>query len=112
MEITEDKLKSILSEQRQEFQIAVEKGQLETRHVFGIMKEDFDSKMQLIGEQYQGIKTTLDGHTEMIGSLAEDVQIIKSDIQVIKGDLKRKVDYDEFSAIAQRVSALESKARK
>jgi len=105
MEITENKLKEILNEQREGFQRVVEKEQQETRHLFGIMKEDFGSKVELIGEQYGTIK-------EMIGSLAEDIQIVKSDLQVIKGDLRKKVDYDEFQALAQRVTALEAKVRK
>ncbi len=32
-------------------------------------------------EQTQEIKATQKAHTEMIGSLMEDVQIIKSDVQ-------------------------------
>jgi hypothetical protein len=44
------------------------------------MKEDLESKMQLMGEQFQDIKSTLDSHTQMIGMLVEDVQIVKSDI--------------------------------
>ncbi len=99
MEINENKLKEILNEQRREFQ-----------HFMGIMKEDGDSKMQLLGEQFQEIKSTLDhhskileshtdtlsSHTQMIGALMEDVHIIKSDIHFMKADLKKKVDYDEF----------------
>ena len=58
------------------------------------------------------IKTTQKTHTEMIGSLMEDTQIIKSDIQFLKVELKRKVDYDEFNALTKRVAMLESKIRK
>ena len=72
MEITENKLKEILSEQRTEFQ-----------HVVGIFKEDLESKIDLIAEQYQDIKSTQKTQTGMIGSLMEDVQIIKSDIQFL-----------------------------
>jgi len=92
MEIAENKLKEILNEQnegfrrhvdaqmikqREEFQRVVEKDQQKTRHLFGIVKEDFDSKMELIGEQYGYIK-------EMMGALAEDMQIVKTDIEFIK----------------------------
>lgn len=120
MEITENKLKEILNEQgdgfrrhvdaqmikqREEFQLVVEKDQKETRHLFGIMKEDFDSQVRLIGEQYGAIK-------EMMGALAEDMQIVKSDIEFVKGSLHKKVDYDEFSALEKRVAMLEAKARK
>ncbi|MEK6700223.1 MAG: hypothetical protein AABZ10_14425 [Nitrospirota bacterium] len=72
MDFTENKLKEILTEQRVEFQ-----------HVVGIFKEDLESKINLIAEQYQEIKTTQKTHTEMIGSVREDVQIIKSDVQFL-----------------------------
>ncbi len=101
MEITENKLREILTEQRTEFQ-----------HVVGIFKEDLESKINLIAEQYQEIKSTQKTQTEMIGSLMEDVQIIKSDVQFLKVELKRKVDYDEFDALTKRVSLLEAKSRK
>ncbi len=101
MEIAESKLREILTEQRTEFQ-----------HVVGIFKEDLESKINLIAEQYQEIKTTQKTQTEMIGSLMEDVQIIKSDVQFLKVELKRKVDYDEFDALTKRVSLLEAKSRK
>jgi hypothetical protein len=101
MEITENKLKEILTEQRTEFQ-----------HVVGIFKEDLESKINLIAEQYQDIKSIQKSHTEMIGSLMEDVQIIKADAQFLKRELKRKVDYDEFDALAKRVALLESKIKK
>lgn len=115
MEITENRLKEILSEQRQEFQ-----------HFMGIMKEDTDSKFQLIIEQFQGIQNTLNSHTEtlsshteklnshdqMLGALMEDVSIIKSDVQFLKMELKSKVDYDEFNTLVKRVSLLEAKARR
>lgn len=101
MEITENKLKEILSGQRDEYQRFV-----------GILREDIDSKIGLVGEQYRDIKVSLTSHTEMIGSLMEDIQIIKSDVQFLKSELKKKVDYEEFDALVKRVSLLESKNRK
>ena len=87
MEITENKLREILTEQRTEFQ-----------HVVGIFKENLESQIQLIGEQF--------------GSMLENIEIIKSDVQFIKSSLKKKVDYDEFDALVRRVSLLESKIKK
>ncbi len=101
MEITENRLKEILAEQRTGFQ-----------HVVGIFKEDLESKINLIAEQCQDIKSIQKSHTGMIGSMMEDVQIIKSDVQFLKRELKRKVDYDEFDALAKRVALLESKIKK
>ena len=60
-----EKLEGILNKQREEYQ-----------RYLGIMREDFNSKLQLIGEQYHII-------TEMIGSLAEDLQIIKTDVEFL-----------------------------
>lgn len=123
MEITENKLKDILTEQRGEYERfvenVVEKERKEYQRFIDIVKEDFDSRVQLIAEQYHDIKTslnshtgTLASHTEMIGSIMEDMQIIKSDVQFLKGSLKKKVDYEEFESLAKRVSLLESKIRK
>ncbi len=130
MEMSENKLKDILTGQREEFQRHVDsrmdKQREEYQRFLGVMKEDFDSKMQLIGEQYHDIKATLGSHTEtlashsemltshseMIGSMMEDIQIIKNDVQFLKGALKKKVDYEEFESLVNRVSLLESKSRK
>lgn len=101
MELTEKRIKEILTEQREEYQ----------RYV-GVLRKDFDSKIQLIGEQYSDIKGALDSHSEMFGSLLEDVQIIKTDVQFLKGALKKKADYEEFAALEKRVALLEAKMKK
>ncbi len=102
MEITENKLKDILTEQRTEFQKTtnsnIDKQRQEFQHIVGIFQEHLESQIQTIGEQ--------------LGSISEDIQIIKSDVEFIKVELKRKVDYDEFNALVKRVSLLEAKIRK
>lgn len=109
MEINENKLKEILDAQRNGFQKHIDtqmtKQREEFQHFIGIVKEDFDTKVELIGEQYGTIK-------EMIGAIAEDVQIVKSDIEFVKGSLRKKVDYDEFQALEKRVALLEAKVKK
>jgi hypothetical protein len=100
MEINDKKLKHILKEQNQDFK----------RHV-STQAEDFHSQVKLIGVQYSSIKETLDSHTEMIVSLKEDMDIVKTDMEFVKNSLKRKVDIEEFSVLEKRVSALESKVR-
>jgi hypothetical protein len=87
MEINENRLNDILTKQRTGFQ-----------HAVGVFKEHLEPQIQTIGGQ--------------IGAITEDIQIIKSDIEIIKVDLRRKVDYDEFNALARRVSLIESKIRK
>ena len=81
------------------------------RHI-DVLKEDFDSKVQLIAEQYASIRKTLGSHTEIIVSTKEDIEIMKVDIQFIKGSLKKKVDAEEFEALARRVAMLEAKANR
>ncbi len=82
MEMSENKLKDILTEQRTAFERHVDKQMDKQREEYqrflGVMKEDFDSKVQLIGEQYSDINTKLASHSEMIGALTEDVQDIKA----------------------------------
>lgn len=92
----------------------------EFRHL-GVMIESVGDDVKLVAEQYGDIKKTLDTHTEMIGHLAVDVEIVKDDISTLKKDmaitkediefiknnLKKKVDIDEFSALERRVSLLE-----
>ncbi len=56
-------------------------------------------------------KETLDSHTEMIVSLKEDMDIVKTDMEFVKNSLRRKVDIEEFTVLERRVAALESKVR-
>jgi len=112
MEINENKLKEILNEQRNEYQNFMKEQRQEFQHFMGILKEETNSQFQLMGEQFQGINNALETHAQMLGSIMEDVSIIKSDVQFLKVDLKKKVDYEEFNALVNRVSLLESKARK
>ena len=68
MEINKKGLKEILTEQRKEYQ-----------RYLKVTVEDFKSKVSIISEQYGDIKKTLDSHTEMIGSIKADIEIIKKD---------------------------------
>ena len=78
--------------------------------------EKFQGDVQIIAEQYSSIQGKLDSHskildfhTEMIGSIKEDIEIMKIDIAFIKNGLKEKVDRDEFVALEKRVILLEAK---
>lgn len=88
----------------------------EIRHI-GVLVEATNHEVKLIAEQYGdikseigGIKKTLDSHTEMIGNLAVNLEIVKSDIEFMKHSLKRKVDVEEFSALERRVALLEKRS--
>ena len=99
------------------------------RH-FGVLLEDIDSKMSLVLEGHQALDAKfskkidkvdeklkdiggkINIHTEMIGSMAADIEIIKSDVEFIKNSLKKKVDIDEFAFLEKRVSLLERKLQR
>lgn len=72
-----------------------------------VLIEHVDSHIGLIAEQHGEIKQTLNMHTEMIGKLAVDMEIVKTDIEFIKHSFKKKVDIDEFAALEKRVLLLE-----
>lgn len=98
MEVAEEKLKTILEEQREEYQ----------RHL-GAVVEDFKSTMQLIAESVSGVQEQLTAIRDMVAKNTEDIETIKMNIEFIKSGLKKKVDIDEFSALERRVSLLESR---
>ena len=67
--------------------------------------QTLDLHTQILAQHTQ----TLSQHTDMIGILMEDVSILKDDMQIVKKELKKKVDYDEFLSLVQRVNKLETK---
>ena len=81
------------------------------KDVSGIKKTlDFHTGMiEGLSSDMKNVKATLSSHTEMIGKLAVDVNIVKTNVEFIKGSLKKKVDYDEFTALEKQVSRVESK---
>lgn len=110
MEITETKLKTILKEQRKEFQTFI-----------GALVEDFTVQVKLIAESISDIQRQLIILREMVAkntrdielmkveiiAMKMDMEIIKSDIEIIKYSLKKKVDIDEFAILEKRVLMLE-----
>lgn len=79
----------------------------EIRNV-GVLVERLDGKISLVAEQYGDIKQSLNQHTEMIGSMKMDTEIMKTNIEFIKNSMKQKVDVGGFSALERRAALLES----
>ncbi len=78
MEIDEQKLREILSEQ-----------QKETERYIGSIKEDFDNKLDIVLEQTSvvpEIQRTLNATFDKVGEIATDVEMIK---EVAKGHEQR-----------------------
>ena len=85
----------------------------EIRHL-GVLVENVNDSVRLVAEQHGDIKKALnaqakilDSHTEMIGRLAINLEIIKEDVEFIKNSLKKKIDIEEFAALERRVVLLE-----
>ena len=99
--ISEEKLKIILKEQREEYQ-----------RYLGVLEENFESQVKLIAESVFGIQEQLVAIRDMVAKNTEDIEIMKMDISLIKGSLKEKVDRDEFVSLEKRLCLLEKKLQR
>lgn len=115
----QEDIKIILKEQTEEIkrEVSQKVGEEVKRHI-DVIREDFDSKVSLIAEQYESIRKTLDSNSEMIAAnsvtltaVKADIEIMKVDVGFIKNSLKKKVDIEEFEVLENRVALLEAKAR-
>ena len=86
---------------------------LELRRL-GVFMEHNNDKISLVAEQVVelnkkviSVDKKLDATIETVGKLAINIEIIKEDIEFIKNGFKKKVDVEEFAALARRVSILE-----
>jgi len=79
----------------------------------GVLIEEFQHRVSVIGEQYSDIQKTLDSHSNQIANLSMDIMEIKSGVRDIKLDIKldldRKVDKKHFVDLEGRVRVLEKK---
>jgi hypothetical protein len=121
MELNEKLLKTILQEQRKEYQ-----------RYLGVASEDFKSQVQLIAESMQGmqqqllairdivakntedivkLQTHVSAIREMVAKNTEDIEVIRMDAHIIKDDLKEKVDRYELKALERRIEILEKKGK-
>lgn len=119
MELTETGLKTILQEQREEYQ-----------RYLGVLSGNFTSQVKLVAEALVGVQQQLTSVKEMVAKNTEDIEVMKvetlamkvdmtamrRDVEVMKGDisiikqgLKQKVDQEEFMLLEKRVAALEAK---
>lgn len=111
-------LKPYNEEIKDYIKVLQDKSDTDIKRYTGALSEEFKGQVKAVAEQYSdlqkdvsGIKKTLESHSEMIGKLAVDVEIVKANVEFIKGSLKKKVDYDEFLALERRMSLLESKVK-
>lgn len=90
----------------------------ETMRHFDVVAENLENKMDAVAEQVRTntekttkIQEKLTEHDQKFDSINDALLVVKVDLEFIKRELKRKVDYDEFSALAKRVATLEFKAK-
>lgn len=84
--------------------------QQEIRNV-GALVEQTNHNVQLIAEQFGSLHQKIDSNTEMVGSMMQDITIIKENVEFLKAGMKKKVDAEEFVALERRVSLLEKRSR-
>ncbi len=73
--------------------------------------EHLDNNFNVISESFQSINHRLDRHEKILDSHTEMIGELVVDVQMIKNDLHQKVDHSEFQSLSRRVSVLESKAK-
>jgi peptidoglycan hydrolase CwlO-like protein len=95
----EKRFKELLEEQEGKFESFI-----------GVIKEDFDGKVQLLVEQYSAIGERLDSLDRKVSNIGKDIEITKVDIAFIKNSLKKKVDVEEFEILEKRVAILEARS--
>jgi len=69
--------------------------------------ENMNDGIQIIAEQQSETNKKLTKIESRLGDVEENIELIKSDIVDIKFDLKKKVSYDEFEKLENRVVKLE-----
>lgn len=129
MEISENKLRTILKEslkeqrfesykfleiQRKEFESFLKKQKKEFQTYVGVLYEKFEGEIKLLAESVSDLQRQLIVIRDMVARNTEDIEMMKMDILVIKEDIesikytsKKKVDLDEFAALEKRVLVLE-----
>lgn len=90
----------------------------EVKRHMSVLSEDFKDQVKTLAEQFEDVqkdvkqvKAEVSKVGNDVSKLREDNAIIKMDLGIIKNHLKKKVDYDEFTLLEQRVSILEAKVK-
>ncbi|MFA5791694.1 MAG: hypothetical protein WC884_01510 [Candidatus Paceibacterota bacterium] len=102
-------MKKVVKKVKAEFDESIHYSTHEMNRYLGALNEVHGETLKGIRENFIVVNRKLDSHSEMIGSLVENMEIVKGDISVIKGDLKKKVDYDDFLSLVRRVQKIEAK---
>ena len=83
----------------------------ESKHHFDVVAESIRGDVKAVAEQVGSNTEKLDRLDQRMEHIEDDLGLLKTDLQFIKHELKAKVDRDEFAALENRVSSLESKLR-
>ena len=112
----------------------------DVKRYIGFVAENFQDKVSAVAEQFLGLNgkvdsltdvvgelkvdmtqiknemhhvhRVLDAHTEMIGAMMEDIEVVKSNVELLKSGMRIKVDYPDFEALEKRVRLLETKSHR
>ncbi|MBI3589682.1 MAG: hypothetical protein HY093_04725 [Candidatus Liptonbacteria bacterium] len=96
MEINDQKLEKILTDQRNEYQ-----------RYLGVLTESFESQVKLIAESTFGIQQQLVLIRDMVAKNTVDIEEIKMELHIVRGDVKIKVGRDEYNLLEERISKIE-----
>ncbi len=96
MEINDQNLKQILTDQREEYQ-----------RYLGVLTESFESQVKLIAESTIGIQQQLVAIRDMVAKNTENIEEITMELHIVRSDTKKQVGRDEYNLLEQRIVRLE-----
>lgn len=73
------------------------------------LHEELKSDIRGVGALVEKTNHNVTALAEMVGSMMEDITIIKDNVEFLKGGMRKKVDVEEFQTLEHRVSLLERK---
>lgn len=98
---------------------------VEIKRHMSVLGEEYQSRLQVVGELVTANSEKLTALDEKVAQNSEKLtvldqkvtildgrmQVLQQDMEFVKSSLKRKVDYDEFTALSRRVSRLEARIK-
>ena len=104
MELNENTLRTILSDQREEYQ-----------RNLGVFAEHLETKIDKLAEGHETLRQEMaEGFRDVNLDLEQirlEMEMMRSELSIIRSDLKQKVGRDELAVLEARVAKLEQVVR-
>ena len=102
-------MKKVGKKAKSEFNENIHYSASEMNRYLGALNEVHGETLKGIKEGFVVVNKKLDEHSRILKSHTEMIGTLMEDVGAIKGDLKKKVDYDDFLSLVRRVQKIEAK---